>query len=122
MSQIRRKPAIPPVAGETVRRAMIVLLDREPLSALEISAAVRIPEKEVYGHLEHIRRSLHAEAAELVVTPAECRACGFIFVKRDRLAPPGKCPVCRHEAILDPLFAIRRLHRHKEESDQDRSG
>jgi transcriptional regulator len=119
--QIRRKPAIPRMAGETVRQAIVALLDREPTSALDISAAVRVPEKEVYGHLEHIRRSLHAEAAELVVTPAECRSCGFIFVKRDRLAPPGKCPVCRHEAILDPLFSIRRLHGHKNEADQART-
>ena len=122
MKQTTRKPPIPRKAGETVRRAIVALLDRESLSALELSTEVRIPEKEVYGHLEHIRRSLHAEGAELVVTPAECRACGFVFVKRDRLTPPGKCPVCRHETILDPLFAIRRLHGEKGEADRPRSG
>jgi predicted Zn-ribbon and HTH transcriptional regulator len=66
-----------------------------------------VPEKEVYGHLEHIRRSIQVGCDHLEITPAECRDCGFVFAKRERLAPPGKCPVCRSEAIFDPLFAIR---------------
>jgi len=41
------------------------------------------------------------------MTPAECRSCGFVFSKRDRLTPPGKCPICRCETIFEPLFAIR---------------
>lgn len=45
----------------------------------------------------------------LEITPAECRNCGFVFAKRERLTSPGKCPVCRNEAILDPLFRIRGL-------------
>jgi hypothetical protein len=30
-----------------------------------------------------------------------------MFTKRDRLAPPGKCPFCRSEPIFEPLSAIR---------------
>ncbi|HWI40131.1 MAG TPA: transcriptional regulator [Verrucomicrobiae bacterium] len=78
------------------------------MSAKEISVAVRVAEKEVYGHLEHIRRSLHAAGGALEVTPAECRRCGFTFSARERLTPPGRCPACRHEGILEPLFSIRR--------------
>jgi predicted Zn-ribbon and HTH transcriptional regulator len=102
-----RKPPIPPTAQETVRHLLVTLLSEQTLSAKEISAQAHIAEKEVYGHLEHIRLSLAASGATLVITPAECRACGFIFSKRDRLTPPGKCPVCRDEAILEPLFTVR---------------
>ena len=104
-----RKPVVPRTAQETTRHAIMALLCEEPVSAKDISTAVHLPEKEVYSHLEHIRRSLHATGAVLAVTPAECRSCGFVFAKRDRMTSPGKCPVCRSEAILDPLFSLRGL-------------
>jgi predicted Zn-ribbon and HTH transcriptional regulator len=83
------------------------ILRWEPLSARDISGAMHIPEKEVYGHLEHIRRTIHASGLFLEITPAECRSCGFVFAKRYRLTPPGRCPVCRGESVFEPLFAIR---------------
>lgn len=112
MGQVPRKPTIPRTAGETVRHRMEELMGERPCSAKELSVEVRIAEKEVYSHLEHIRRSIHAAGGILEITPAECRRCGFTFAKRDRLTPPGKCPLCRHEAIMEPLFAIRRLAEH----------
>lgn len=107
MKQRPRKPAFPRPAVETLRRAISELIIDQPLSALEISGQAHIAEKDVYSHLEHIRHSLHAAGMHLEVTPAECRSCGFVFTKRDRLTPPGKCPICRSEAIFEPLFAIR---------------
>ncbi len=101
-----KKPPIPRTDRETIRHAIVDLLSDRTLSALQISAEVRIPVKDVYGHLEHIRHSIHVSGALLQLTPAECRACGFVFTKRDRLTPPSRCPVCRHEALLEPLFAI----------------
>jgi transcriptional regulator len=108
MKPAPRKPPIPRTAQETVRHLLVALLSEQTLSAKEISAAAHIAEKEVYGHLEHIRLSLAASGSTLVITPAECRACGFVFGKRDRLTTPGRCPVCRDEAILEPLFTVRR--------------
>lgn len=107
MKRLVKKAAIPRIAQETIRHAIIDLLRERTHSAMEISAEVHIPEKEVYAHLEHIRQSIHAAGAVLQVTPAECRKCGFVFTKRDRLTPPSRCPVCRHEAIFEPLFTIR---------------
>lgn len=40
------------------------------------------------------------------MVPAQCLGCGFIFSKRERLTRPGKCPVCRHGQISEPLFAV----------------
>lgn len=109
MKQILKKPAIPRSAQETIRHAISELIGKQTFSALALSAEISIPEKEVYGHLEHIRRSIHPSGALLQVTPAECLKCGFVFSKRDRLTPPSRCPICRHEAILAPLFAIRKV-------------
>ncbi|WP_425514114.1 hypothetical protein [Geobacter grbiciae] len=39
--------------------------------------------------------------------PLQCRACGFVFAKRDRFTPPGRCPVCCNEGIFAPLFSVR---------------
>ena len=108
MKQRPRKPAVPRPAGETVRRTISELILDQTLSAREISVQAHITEKDVYSHLEHIRLSLHAGGCCLEVIPAECSSCGFVFAKRDRLTPPGRCPICRHETIIDPLFAIRR--------------
>ena len=96
-----------------MRHGMMELLRWEPLSARDISGALHIPEKEVYGHLEHIRRSIHGSGQTLEITPAECRSCGFLFAKRDRLTSPGRCPVCRSEAVYEPLFALRPTDRHE---------
>jgi transcriptional regulator len=76
------------------------------LTARDISARLSLREKDVYHHLEHIRHSIHGKGETLQVTAAECRTCGFVFAKRERLTPPGKCPLCRGEAISDPLFQI----------------
>lgn len=108
MKPAPRKPTVPRNAAETARHAVIDLLCRETRSAKEFSAELRLTEREVYDHLEHIRRSLHAEGAALEIVPAVCRSCGFTFAKRDRLTAPGRCPVCRHEAISDPLYTIHR--------------
>jgi len=91
---------------ETTRRQIRTLLEEGPYTAKEISSAVHRPEKEVENHLEHLRRSLHSEGRRLDQVPAECRGCGFVFRKRDRLKAPSRCPVCKGEAISDPSFRV----------------
>lgn len=102
-----KPPTVPAPRLSSLRQQIASLLEAGPLTAREISAAVGIPEKAVYGHLEHLRRSLHAQPRRLQITPATCRHCGFVFAKRERLARPGRCPVCRGESLTEPLFAIR---------------
>jgi len=95
-----------PEETETIRHQLRTLLEEGPLTAKEISAAVRKPEKEIADHLEHLRKSLHSEGRRLSQVPAECRECGFVFRKRDRLKAPSRCPVCKGEAISDPSFRV----------------
>lgn len=104
-----KKPAEPVAKQETIRRSILALLEEGEHSAKELSSGVRISEKEVYDHLEHIRKTMINSAHQhLHVTPAECKKCGFVFSKRERMKKPGKCPVCRGESIHDPLFSLSR--------------
>lgn len=106
MNKRQTREAIPPERHDTIRHDIIQALDGRTLSALEISAEARVSEKEVYGHLEHIRKSLSEQNRKLVVTPAECLSCGFVFKKRERLKTPGRCPVCHKEHIQEPLYSM----------------
>ncbi len=104
---MKKNERAPSEALDTVRHLIAAELEEGPLSAFDLSGLVGIPEKEVAGHLEHIRQSLHRSGKRLIIRPAECAKCGFVFEKRDRLTRPGKCPVCRSESIHAPLFSIK---------------
>jgi transcriptional regulator len=90
----------------TLRQSIIFVLKEQAVTAKEISQAVGIREKEVYEHLVHIARS-HSLGGKFIHLPSTCLDCGFIFRKRDRLTPPGRCFLCRSEAITPPRFLIR---------------
>lgn len=90
----------------TVRAALLVQLRGGPITALELSARVGIPERDVAGHLEHLARSLRKADERLQTEPATCLGCGFVFRKRERLTRPGACPTCRGTRIEAPRFWI----------------
>jgi predicted Zn-ribbon and HTH transcriptional regulator len=107
---MKKKPKeafVPVSRHDTVRREIADVLEGGTLSARDISGAVRISEKEVYEHLYHIQQTINKRDYKLIITPAECKKCGFVFRKRERLKKPGKCPICRGEAIEGPLFSIQ---------------
>lgn len=106
MKEKPKQPAAPHAMHDTVRQALVTALREGPCSARDLSAAAGIREREVDGHLEHIRKSTAASGLRLVIAPAECKKCGFVFSKRDKLKRPGKCPVCKGESIREPLFSI----------------
>ncbi len=107
MKKQRPKPPVAPLERhDTVRHAIRAALEEGPHTAQELSSACSIPEKEVYDHLEHIGKTVAHEGRRLVMVPSECRKCGFVFRKRERLTKPGRCPVCRGSSIRDPRYAI----------------
>ena len=91
----------------TTRQAIKELLLEESLSSLELSQRLSLPEKDVLDHLHHIARAPGPGLA-FQITPAACNHCGFIFKKRERLTIPSRCPICRHESIRRPRFALVR--------------
>ncbi len=102
-----KKPFVPDDRLETVRKEIIFALEDQPLSAREISGAVRIPEKAVFDHLQHIQKTINRVGSTLIIKPSECKKCGFVFKKREKLKKPGRCPKCRNEAITEPVFSIK---------------
>ena len=103
-----KEPIVPPSSLDTVRQGIMQELEKGFCSAKDLSAAVKIPEREVYSHLEHIQKTLASSGRRLLIRPAECKKCGFLFAKRDRMKKPGKCPVCREELIKEPFFGLKR--------------
>ena len=91
---------------KTLRKEMILLLSNKELSAREISSAVGVGEKEVYTHLNHISRSVKHERKKLIITPAKCLGCGYVFEKRKRFTRPSRCPICKSEHIRNPMYRI----------------
>lgn len=101
------RPRTPAERDRTPRQAIVQALLGRELTAKELSAEVRLSEKDVLDHLEHIRRGLRDERdRKFVVVPARCLECGFSFGKRERLGAPGRCPICKSERVEPPLFSV----------------
>ncbi len=99
--------AAPPPATETPRQAIARELAAAPHTAHELSALVRVPEKDVAAHLEHLARSLRGSGGRLEVEPARCRECDYVFRDRRRLARPTACPRCHGQHLSAPVFRVR---------------
>jgi hypothetical protein len=91
---------------ETIRQQMIALLIEGEMSARELSQAMSIREKEVYDHLPHIARSLAVQNKKLIIQPAQCLSCGYIFEDRKRFTRPGRCPRCKKSHLDVPMYRI----------------
>jgi predicted Zn-ribbon and HTH transcriptional regulator len=98
----------PPARGETVRAALREALLAGPATARDLSERVGVRERDVADHLAHLARSSEHRRERLVVEPAACLACGFVFRVRTRLARPGACPSCRSTRIDPPVFRLER--------------
>ena len=96
----------PPERSETPRAAIRAALLGPALTAREISVRTSLREKDVATHLEHLERSLRHDGERLVIEPAKCLACDFVFKTRERLTTPGSCPKCRSERIAPPAFRV----------------
>ncbi len=97
---------LPGAREETVRETIKKALREGPATAHDLSGMARIREKDVAEHLEHLDRSLVHSGERLVVEPATCLSCGFVFRERRRLTRPGSCPQCRGTRIDPPAFRI----------------
>ena len=105
----RAAPEAPAERFETIRRYITALLEEGTYSAKELSNIIRIPEKDICGHLEHLQRTFSKGSRRLEVVPASCGHCDWVFKKRERLTKPGKCPSCRSIHIHPPLFYIKQF-------------
>jgi len=72
----------------------------------ELIKELEIDDKRILiNDLQHIERSLKRLSQKLIMKPAQCRECGFVFNKK-KIKYPSKCPKCKGQRILSPQFKI----------------
>jgi len=89
----------------TFRRDLVTLLSVQPRSVSSIAREMGLDRRDVEDDLRHAIRSARASGHEVVIEPARCRQCGFVFGE-DKLSKPGKCPVCRGTRLFEAQIRI----------------
>ena len=92
------------MTSQTYRQRLIERLSQGPATVHGLALELGLPIAEVVRHLEHVRRSLRDR--RLLVEPATCVECGFVFSKRERFTAPSRCPICRSESTTEPELRI----------------
>jgi len=100
------EPPPPPDRLLSCRELLLRTLGAEPVTVRALSQAAGLSEREVLNHLQHLQKTLKAQNRRLLITPARCIDCHFVFQKRERLRRPGKCPVCRSTHLSEPNFSL----------------
>ena len=56
---------------DTIRQKIVEILRKENKNALDLSKLIGVKEKEVYDHLEHIKRTIAGKGDEVFLLPYE---------------------------------------------------
>jgi len=88
------------------RKDLIDLLFHHPMGLYDIAKPLGIDPKGVEEDIRHLARTLKRSSDyRLVVHPATCHKCGFVF-SAEHLHKPGKCPHCRETWIAEPRVEV----------------
>ncbi len=87
----------------TQRQLLAQLLRQRRWSLRDLSRTMGVSFRSIDADLYHLKRSY---GRALVIEPAECLNCGFVFRDRSRFTAPSRCPKCRCERIQDPLIGL----------------
>ena len=88
----------------TIRQQLVALLEQGEWSSIDLSKELSIEERDVFTHLEHVKKSLKDH--KLIIDPYQCLSCNYLFKKRNRLDRPGRCPKCKGSHIRMALFSL----------------
>ena len=88
----------------TIRQQLVALLEQGEWSSIDLSKELSIEERDVFTHLEHVKKSL--KDRKLIIDPYQCLSCNYHFKKRNRLDRPGRCPKCKGSHIRMALFSL----------------
>ena len=93
----------------TRRQKIIKLLEERDCSVSELALMLEIrgkgSKKIILDDIKAIANVVKREGKVLLIQPAQCKKCGFIFKPEIRI--PGRCPKCKSEWIEEPRFKIR---------------
>ena len=90
----------------TFRRDLVRMLSAQPRSASSIARELGLDRRDVEDDLRHAIRSARAAGHTIVIEPARCKQCGFVFGE-DRLAKPSKCPECKGTRLFEAQISIQ---------------
>jgi predicted Zn-ribbon and HTH transcriptional regulator len=90
---------------KTIRQQLKELLSEGEWNSIELSQELSIQEREIFDHLEHVKRSLGN--TKLIISPYCCLDCDYLFRNRSRLDRPGRCPKCKGSHIRMASYSIR---------------
>ena len=89
------------------RKHLIEILSAGPRTASSLARELKLDRKDVAEDLAHMVRSARAAGHVVIVEPARCKRCGFVF-DESRLTRPGKCPSCRGTRLFEPLIRVEK--------------
>ena len=90
----------------TLRKDLVALLSAEPRSVSSLARDLGLRRGDVEADLRHALRSARAAGHAVVVLPARCKTCGFVF-DEEKLTKPGKCPACRGTRLFEPQIRVQ---------------
>ncbi len=90
------------------RKDLIALLAGGPRTASSLARELGIGRRDIEDDLRHAIRSAEAAGHVVVVEPARCKGCGFVF-DRSTLTKPGRCPSCKGSRLFEPLLRIQTI-------------
>jgi predicted Zn-ribbon and HTH transcriptional regulator len=89
------------------RKQLLDVLAAEPRTASSLARELGLLRRDIEDDLRHLVRSARTAGHRVIVEPARCKSCGFVF-GGDKLSKPGKCPQCRSTWVFEPLLRIER--------------
>ena len=88
------------------RREVIAILSAGPRTASSVARELGLERRDVDSELRHVIRSARAAGQRVIIEPARCKTCGFVF-DTDRLTKPGRCPACKGSRLYEPLISLK---------------
>jgi predicted Zn-ribbon and HTH transcriptional regulator len=89
----------------TFRKTLIDVLAAQPRSVSSIARELGLKRGDVEDDLRHAIRSARASGRRVMIEPARCKSCGFIFGE-EKLSKPSRCPNCRGERLFEAQIRI----------------
>ena len=89
----------------TIRKTLVDILSIEPRSVSSLARALGLTRGDAEDELRHALRSVRAAGHAIMIEPARCKTCGFVFGE-DKLSKPGKCPSCHGTRLYEAQIRI----------------